>query len=122
MIYVFRARCFSAFYQFARILFHPYELFFGKHWQYNDHGGAVCISIQFSCKSERLPCLNFHDQGLIPIKTIAGMGTVNTTIGLEIIRTSPGHGTAFDIAGKGIADEKGMIAAIQTALKFSEKN
>lgn len=62
---------------------------------------------------------NYHDQGLIPIKTVAGMGTVNTTIGLEIIRTSPGHGTAFDIAGKGIADEKGMIAAIQTALNFS---
>lgn len=62
---------------------------------------------------------NYHDQGLIPIKTVAGMSTVNTTIGLDIIRTSPGHGTAFDIAGKGIADESGMIAAIQTALKFS---
>ena len=42
----------------------------------------------------------YHDQGLIPIKTVAGEKTVNTTIGLDIIRTSPGHGTAFDIAGK----------------------
>ena len=59
---------------------------------------------------------NYHDQGLIPIKTIAGDKTVNMTIGLDIIRTSPGHGTAFDIAGKNIADETGMIEAIKTVL------
>lgn len=59
---------------------------------------------------------NYHDQGLIPIKTIAGMGTVNMTIGLDIIRTSPGHGTAFDIAGCNKADESGMIAAIKAVL------
>ena len=47
---------------------------------------------------------NYHDQGLIPIKTVAGDKTVNMTIGLDIVRTSPGHGTAFDIAGKNIAD------------------
>jgi 4-hydroxythreonine-4-phosphate dehydrogenase len=58
----------------------------------------------------------YHDQGLIPIKTIAGDATVNMTIGLDIIRTSPGHGTAFDIAGKNIADEKGMISAIKAVL------
>ena len=55
----------------------------------------------------------YHDQGLIPIKTVAGDKTVNMTIGLDIIRTSPGHGTAFDIAGKNIADENGMISAIE---------
>ena len=60
----------------------------------------------------------YHDQGLIPIKTVAGMNTVNTTIGLDIIRTSPGHGTAFDIAGKNIADYTGMIAAIKLAEKL----
>ena len=54
----------------------------------------------------------YHDQGLIPIKTIAGAKTVNTTIGLDIIRTSPSHGTAFDIAGKDIADPTSMIEAI----------
>lgn len=59
---------------------------------------------------------NYHDQGLIPIKTVAGDKTVNMTIGLDIIRTSPGHGTAFDIAGKNIADETGMISAIKEVL------
>lgn len=59
---------------------------------------------------------NYHDQGLIPIKTIAGNKTVNMTIGLDIIRTSPGHGTAFDIAGKNIANPYGMIEAIKSAL------
>ena len=59
---------------------------------------------------------NYHDQGLIPIKTVAGDSTVNMTIGLDIIRTSPGHGTAFDIAGKDIADENGMISAIKEVL------
>lgn len=56
---------------------------------------------------------NYHDQGLIPIKTVAGAKTVNMTIGLDVIRTSPGHGTAFDIAGKNLADETGMIEAIK---------
>ncbi len=60
----------------------------------------------------------YHDQGLIPIKTVAGDETVNMTIGLDIIRTSPGHGTAFDIAGKNIADEKGMISAINAVLSL----
>ncbi len=59
---------------------------------------------------------NYHDQGLIPIKTVAGMKTVNTTIGLDIIRTSPGHGTAFDIAGRNIADPSGMAEAIKSVL------
>lgn len=59
---------------------------------------------------------NYHDQGLIPIKTVAGDETVNMTIGLDIIRTSPGHGTAFDIAGKNIASEAGMISAIKAVM------
>lgn len=59
---------------------------------------------------------NYHDQGLIPIKTVAGDTTVNMTIGLDIIRTSPGHGTAFDIAGQNIADPNGMISAIREVL------
>lgn len=56
---------------------------------------------------------NYHDQGLIPIKTVAGSKTVNMTIGLDVIRTSPGHGTAFDIAGKNLADETGMVEALK---------
>lgn len=58
----------------------------------------------------------YHDQGLIPIKTIAGAKTVNMTIGLDIIRTSPSHGTAFDIAGKNIANPASMIEAIKCVL------
>lgn len=59
---------------------------------------------------------NYHDQGLIPIKTVAGNKTVNMTIGLDVIRTSPGHGTAFDIAGKNIADETSMVEAIKAVI------
>lgn len=55
----------------------------------------------------------YHDQGLIPIKTVAAEKTVNMTIGLDVIRTSPCHGTAFDIAGKNKASEKSMIEAIK---------
>ena len=62
----------------------------------------------------------YHDQGLIPIKTVAGEKTVNTTIGLDVIRTSPGHGTAFDIAGKGIANPDSMAEAIKLAMELSE--
>lgn len=63
----------------------------------------------------------YHDQGLIPIKTIAGESTVNTTIGLDIIRTSPSHGTAFDIAGKNAANSASMAEAIKYALKITER-
>lgn len=56
----------------------------------------------------------YHDQGLIPIKAVASDKTVNMTIGLDIIRTSPSHGTAFDIAGKNIANPESMIEAIKT--------
>ena len=62
----------------------------------------------------------YHDQGLIPLK-MAGLGnSVNVTIGLPIIRTSPDFGTALDIAGKGIADPKGMINAILLAAQMSK--
>ena len=58
----------------------------------------------------------YHDQGLIPVKLMAFDCAVNTTIGLPFIRTSPDHGTAFDIAGKGIADANSMKAAINLAV------
>lgn len=57
----------------------------------------------------------YHDQGLIPMKLLAGEKAVNVTIGLDILRTSPSHGTAFDIAGKGIANPNSMIEAIRLA-------
>lgn len=60
----------------------------------------------------------YHDQGLIPIKSIASEKTVNMTIGLDVIRTSPAHGTAFDIAGKNLASEGSMVEAILQAVKI----
>jgi 4-hydroxythreonine-4-phosphate dehydrogenase len=60
----------------------------------------------------------YHDQGLIPVKLMAFDRAVNTTIGLPFIRTSPDHGTAFDIAGKGMADATSMKAAIQLAVEL----
>lgn len=58
----------------------------------------------------------YHDQGLIPVKLMAFDRAVNTTVGLPFVRTSPDHGTAFDIAGKGIADASSMVAAIDAAV------
>ncbi len=63
----------------------------------------------------------YHDQGMIPVK-MESMGTaVNITLGLPIIRTSPDHGTAYDIAGKGKASPESMIAALRTAAELSRK-
>ncbi len=60
----------------------------------------------------------YHDQGLIPVKLLSFGTAVNVTIGLPIIRTSVDHGTAFDIAGKGIADPGSMIAAVKLAAEM----
>jgi 4-hydroxythreonine-4-phosphate dehydrogenase len=60
----------------------------------------------------------YHDQGFIPFKMIAGLYGVNFTAGLSFVRTSPDHGTAFDIAGKNTANEKSLVAAIVTADKI----
>lgn len=57
----------------------------------------------------------YHDQALIPVKTIDFAGTVNVTLGLPFVRTSPDHGTAYDIAGKGLADPSSLIAALVLA-------
>ena len=63
----------------------------------------------------------YHDQGLIPVKLMAFDRAVNTTIGLPFIRTSPDHGTAFDIAGRGIADATSMKSAIALAAELSAR-
>ncbi|MBR1977442.1 4-hydroxythreonine-4-phosphate dehydrogenase PdxA [bacterium] len=60
----------------------------------------------------------YHDQALCAVKAIAFDEVVNTTIGLKVIRTSPSHGSAYDIAGKGIADCSSMIEAIKLALRL----
>ena len=61
----------------------------------------------------------YHDQGLVPLKMIGFDSGVNWTLGLPFIRTSPDHGTAFDIAGKGIANPSSMIAAIRLAKQLA---
>ena len=61
----------------------------------------------------------YHDQGLCPLKALAFNKAVNTTIGLKVIRTSPSSGTAYDIAGKNIANPESMVEAIKLALKLA---
>lgn len=58
----------------------------------------------------------YHDQGLAPFKALAMDGGVNYTAGLPIVRTSPAHGTAYDIAGKGVADEASFRQAVYDAI------
>lgn len=62
----------------------------------------------------------YHDQGLIPVKLVAFGRAVNVTLGLPIIRTSVDHGTAFDIAGRGIADPSSLIEAVKVAVRLQE--
>ncbi len=77
-------------------------LFYPKHWREFDAILAM-----------------YHDQALIPIKTVAFESAVNVTLGLPIVRTSPDHGTAFDLAGTGKASSASMLAAIGLADRMS---
>ena len=61
----------------------------------------------------------YHDQGLIPFKLVAFHSGVNVTLGLPMIRTSPDHGTALGIAGKGVADHRSMLAAMRLACRLA---
>jgi 4-hydroxythreonine-4-phosphate dehydrogenase len=63
----------------------------------------------------------YHDQALIPLKTLDMDHGVNVTLGLPIVRTSPDHGTAYDIAGKGVADPSSLIAALRLAATLAER-
>ena len=68
-------------------------------------------------KLDALVCL-YHDQALIPLKTAAGLEIVNWTTGLPFVRTSPGHGTGMDVAGKGRADESATVQAALLAARL----
>jgi 4-hydroxythreonine-4-phosphate dehydrogenase len=63
----------------------------------------------------------YHDQALIPLKTLDISHGVNITLGLPVVRTSPDHGTAFAIAGKGRADPSSLIAAIDLAAELAAR-
>ena len=71
----------------------------------------------YKCEIDIIVCM-YHDQGLIPLKMIAFERGVNVTVGLPIIRTSPYHGTAYDIAWKGIANPSSMLEAIKMAARL----
>lgn len=79
----------------------------------------VAWSKMLANKYDLMVCM-YHDQVMTPLKIINKNKIVNLTAGLPFIRTSPGHGTAFDIAGKNKADETSMIEAIITAVKFGK--
>jgi 4-hydroxythreonine-4-phosphate dehydrogenase len=82
---------------------YPADAYFGSgKWQHSDAVIAM-----------------YHDQGLIPFKMLAFETGVNVTLGLPIIRTSPDHGTAFDIAGKNYANPQSFIEAIHLAKRLS---
>ena len=63
----------------------------------------------------------YHDQGLVPVKLLAFGHSVNVTLGLPIVRTSVDHGTAFDIAGRGVADAGSMVHAVLLAADLARR-
>jgi 4-hydroxythreonine-4-phosphate dehydrogenase len=63
----------------------------------------------------------YHDQGLVPFKALAFDRGVNFTAGLPIVRTSPDHGTAYNIAGQGVANEGSMRSAIELAVEIASR-
>jgi 4-hydroxythreonine-4-phosphate dehydrogenase len=64
---------------------------------------------------------HYHDQALIPLKTLDFWGGVNITLGLPLVRTSPDHGVGFDIAGRGVARSDSLIAAIRVAADIAAR-
>jgi 4-hydroxythreonine-4-phosphate dehydrogenase len=78
------------------------------------HSPDIMFSARWRANYDLALCM-YHDQGLIPLKALHFDEGINVTLGLPIVRTSPDHGTAFDIAGKGLADPGAMIAAIRAA-------
>ena len=79
------------------------------------------FNTKFSKNFDVIICM-YHDQATIPIKTLDFDNGVNITLGLPIIRTSPDHGTALDIAGKGIASEKSLYASIKMSQNIAKQN
>jgi 4-hydroxythreonine-4-phosphate dehydrogenase len=79
---------------------------------------ADTLFVERNRKSYDVVVAMYHDQGLIPLKMLAFDVGVNVTLGLPVVRTSPDHGTAFDIAGKGMADPRSMIEAIKVACEI----
>lgn len=79
-----------------------------------------CFELMRNKKADLIVSM-YHDQAIIPMKILYGFELVNLTIGLPFIRTSPVHGTAFDIAGKGVANHTGLKKAIEVTIDLNEK-
>jgi 4-hydroxythreonine-4-phosphate dehydrogenase len=90
-------------------------------WSVRDARSADALFSEDARKSYDAVIALYHDQGLIPIKTLHFWDAVNVTLGLPIIRTSPDHGTGFDIAGKGVARADSFRAALKLALDMAER-
>jgi 4-hydroxythreonine-4-phosphate dehydrogenase len=86
-------------------------------------GPASSEALFYEAFRGKLDCViaMYHDQGLAPLKMVARDNSINITLGLPFVRTSPGHGTAFDIAGKGLANAGSMIEAIKMAVDMHKK-
>ena len=80
---------------------------------------ADTVFIGASAGEHDLVVAMYHDQGLIPVKLLGWDQAVNVTLGLPIVRTSPDHGTAFDISGQDLANPGSMRAAIDLALQLA---
>jgi 4-hydroxythreonine-4-phosphate dehydrogenase len=89
-----------------------------------DARGPLAADTMFHAEARRgydaALCM-YHDQALIPVKTLDFDGAVNVTLGLPFIRTSPDHGTAFDIAGQGVARPDSLIAALKLAASMAAR-
>ncbi len=79
---------------------------------------ADTVFLRAAGRSDAFVAALYHDQGLIPFKLLAFASGVNVTLGLPFVRTSPDHGTAYDLAGKGTADPGSMAAALRMAVQF----
>ena len=90
-------------------------------WDVSDARSADALFSEEARKSYDAVIALYHDQGLIPIKTLHFWDAVNVTLGLPIVRTSPDHGTGFDIAGKGIARDDSFRAALKLAWEMAER-
>ncbi len=90
-------------------------------WDVSDARSADALFSDEARRSYDAVIALYHDQGLIPIKTLHFWDAVNVTLGLPIVRTSPDHGTGFDIAGKGVARADSFRAALKLAWEMAER-
>ncbi len=92
-----------------------------KHWRVTGPNSADTLFYKAAREKYDVAIAMYHDQALIPIKTLDFDAGVNVTLGLPFVRTSPDHGTALDIAGKGIANPTSTIEALQLAARLSSQ-